>query len=1154
MLRAMVIVVAGLIMASRVTAGELEIFYAESVQLPSALGSGTTRQKMQPQVVQFAALGKTFGLLLEDNERLLRLLPPTTRTRLSGARLLRGTIENAPGSWVRLTLVDGRYEGALWDGFDLYALAPTARISPHMSMPMVGRDAGHAIYRVNDSRSEVDGHSCAVESGEQSQNGGIAYKQVFRELQALAHSAPSEILVSLIGDFEYTSAYGSGALVDMATRANLVDAIFSSQVGVSIVPTDFITYASNNDPFTTNNPSTLLDQFATFRSNNAAVRSRGLAHLMTGRELDGSVVGIARLNVLCQTSGVSITQVSWFVDAALVMAHELGHNFGAPHDGSGVCASTPQSYLMAPSVNASGTFSSCSLDQMRPRIAAATCITPARIRDVAIEFSADDVKATRDQAFDIATSVRSVGEAAAANVVVTLSLPYNVDALGASIDGGQCAIVAGAVQCSIAQLAPEESAQMNITLVGHGVGDHSVTVSASSTNDGNTTNDSDRLNLRIGSGIDVSVQVSPQPIELYVDQTGELEMLVQSAGVLGVSDVRLSAYSVGSKVIEATIDDGTCTVSGDDFSCQLGWLAAADTRRVRVRFTVDRVGDFDPWVNLNSTGSAPLYYTHRFTIQATPVRDIGVSVTPRSQRLTIGGTARTDVVIRSNGREAVENVRINVFPGTPLTSELELPSGISCIDTGQYWTCELGTLAAGTSQSFTIVSRATARADGYLSVRLVGPSSDDDWRNDGAEAYIHARFGSDVSLGGSSWSESYDGRPANLDAWITSIGTGAARNVVATISLPPGFVIDTANVESHACEISANVATCAPGSLEADATVRISIVYRASAPGNYTSTLSITADDDGDLQNNSASASFHVRADADATLSASPSATNPLFLGDSVDLQYSITTNRYVLTDASLVLDGFEGDEMQVLTPGVSCSVLMYRGLQCDLADLPANTTRSYAVRIQPRRAGDRRLHAALHSSIESNFRDNQVHTAITVYERGDMRLAVASSNYSVEAEQWLSIPVELAASSAYMVLPRIRFEVDSTRVSGMYLSGDRSCSLAPPAYECELYGLHPATTKHLTLSFQVHGAGPLALRAEVIAANDTTPENNHQTIDVTVTAPVPPPPVASPPTSGTRNTGGGGGGSFGMLLWAVSVLLAHARARRRKSQRVFDS
>jgi hypothetical protein len=102
----------------------------------------------------------------------------------------------------------------------------------------------------------------------------------------------------------------------------------------------------------------------------------GLAHLVTSRSRDGGIAGIAYLGVLC--SSFSGYGVDW--DAGnettngLVFAHELGHNFDAPHDGQNECADETFRGIMNPSINGSQEFSQCSLEQMQPAVAAASCL------------------------------------------------------------------------------------------------------------------------------------------------------------------------------------------------------------------------------------------------------------------------------------------------------------------------------------------------------------------------------------------------------------------------------------------------------------------------------------------------------------------------------------------------------------------------------------------------------------------------------------------------------------------------------------------------------------------------------------------------------------------------------------------------------------
>src|SRR5262245_49066084 len=98
-------------MAAAASANAQQIQYAEPVQLD--VGAGHTA---------FEAYGRHFSLALGDNERVLSKLPVARKQELQRYRLLRGSVEGQPSSWVRLTATADGIEGAIWDGHDLYAV------------------------------------------------------------------------------------------------------------------------------------------------------------------------------------------------------------------------------------------------------------------------------------------------------------------------------------------------------------------------------------------------------------------------------------------------------------------------------------------------------------------------------------------------------------------------------------------------------------------------------------------------------------------------------------------------------------------------------------------------------------------------------------------------------------------------------------------------------------------------------------------------------------------------------------------------------------------------------------------------------------------------------------------------------------------------
>src|SRR4029079_8617875 len=162
------------------------------------------------------------------------------------------------------------------------------------------------------------------------------YRYMVGELQAAAATTVSrQIESALVADSAFAAAEVADPAAAMLARLNIVEGIFSEQVGLLVLATEVRVIPAEEDPFTTTLSVSLREQMGNYRAASPAVRARGLAHLMTGKNLDGTTAGIAYVNSACEAErGVSLSERSYGTTiSAIVMAHELGHNFGAPHDG-----------------------------------------------------------------------------------------------------------------------------------------------------------------------------------------------------------------------------------------------------------------------------------------------------------------------------------------------------------------------------------------------------------------------------------------------------------------------------------------------------------------------------------------------------------------------------------------------------------------------------------------------------------------------------------------------------------------------------------------------------------------------------------------------------------------------------------------------------
>jgi hypothetical protein len=181
--------------------------------------------------------------------------------------------------------------------------------------------------------------------------------------------------------------------------------------------------------------------------------------------------------------------------AALIAAHEIGHNFGAPHDGEGACAATSSDFLMAPQLNGSDQFSACSVQQITPFVNNSTCLTTYVPPDASIQVTSPTLNATVGTALVASYMVRATGDDASANVTTTVSLPANLTLQSVSANGGTCTSGAGTATCNLGSLAAGDSRQVDLNVTATASGTLALSLSVDSSNDPNAANDSGTITI-----------------------------------------------------------------------------------------------------------------------------------------------------------------------------------------------------------------------------------------------------------------------------------------------------------------------------------------------------------------------------------------------------------------------------------------------------------------------------------------------------------------------------------------------------------------------------------------------------------------------------------------------------------------------------------
>ena len=581
----------------------LAIAYFETLHADAATGSAAF--KATSPGLSFNAYGRQFELQLESNDR---IASPALLQKAGSLRLMRGSLKNVPGSWARLSSVDGRLQGMIWDGSQLFMIEPAAAVRDMIVPPSVVAAGETVIFRLADTSiangtltcdSVSGGHS--IDSGRaKPQSGQQAYDAMLQELKgrAVGMQAPSatkRLQISTIGDAAFRAQYSSDeeARQQILIRINEVDGIFSAApLNVAIQATSVdVSAAATQGLSSSSEASTLLDSLALLRESSAELNSRGLTHLFTGRDLvragntnDTTPVGIAFTRALCDKKfGVGLTEARMFNPGyeALITAHEIGHNFGAIHDGDPSKDGVPSAqacpagqFLMSPSIVPNEQrFSQCSIDAIQPRIPLASCITDLPPADLAVPANLGTFHGPRTRAFDVFLPVTNVGGLTATGAEVEIVIPPSLVIDDASVPGGSCTSGAGTITCTLNPIDGGATQQIQMTLRGSTLGSNSVSAQITFAGDAQAANNSGDGTIVIDPQVDLAVALQA-PASGVTNTSFATNFTVSNVGTNASGALTVDiALPAGVTASSAVAGSTACSIAANPVRCSLPSIA-----------------------------------------------------------------------------------------------------------------------------------------------------------------------------------------------------------------------------------------------------------------------------------------------------------------------------------------------------------------------------------------------------------------------------------------------------------------------------------------------------------------------------------------------------------------------------------------------------
>lgn len=304
----------------------LEVSQVQSLELHGVLG--------QPLLVDLEIAGMPATLDLTTDTvravdfRVIRMGPDGPEDVDPGpVRTYRGTVLEDPGSLVLAAwLDDGLHARLRLSSGDLYWLEPLVRHVPNAGL------GDHVLYHNDDVLDQ--GYTCGIERLPNND------PKPPEEPPGTGFGTGLSICeIGIDSDKNYFNKFGTinGTIGHIEKVIFGLTPQYENETGITYRITKIIIRDVSNGPYTSNDPSILLSQFRTHWNSTKKKVRRDIAHLFTGKNLQGSVIGIAFVGVICnKNSGYGLVQhISGFGCQTDLSAHEIGHNWNALHCGCG---------------------------------------------------------------------------------------------------------------------------------------------------------------------------------------------------------------------------------------------------------------------------------------------------------------------------------------------------------------------------------------------------------------------------------------------------------------------------------------------------------------------------------------------------------------------------------------------------------------------------------------------------------------------------------------------------------------------------------------------------------------------------------------------------------------------------------------------------
>lgn len=444
----------------------------------------------------------------------------------------------------------------------------------------------------------------------------------------------------------------------------------------------------------------------------------------------------------------------------------------------------------------------------------------------------------------------NAGPNRATGVTITDTVPASLSGVTATSPDATCTVSGRLVTCVVGDLASGETA--TVTIAGTTTVDGRITNTAAVVGDqpdpeidDNTAVEETTVGAGGGGNADLSLLKADAPDPVAVGQTLTYTLTVSNGGLATATGVTVTDNLPATVTLDAatvTTGSGTCTASGQTVVCELGDLANTETAVITIQVTPTTAGTISDTAVVSADQSDPNPGNNSDSEQTevipapTPGVDLAIVKTDSVDPVTGGSNFAYTLEVTNEGSAAATGVTVRDFLPASVTFVSASPG---CVEAGGIVTCDLGTVAAGATESVTLTVQSPNADVTLTNGATVAADQNDTDPSDNAAIEETV-----VDAGGTPADEVADLSIRKTDApdpvavggqivyslRITNNGPNEANGFRVVDQLPPQVTFVTTS-RNDICSESGGTVVCEFPSLFGGLTAFVDITVQAVAPG-----------------------------------------------------------------------------------------------------------------------------------------------------------------------------------------------------------------------------------------------------------------------------------------------------------------------------------